>query len=119
MPSTRTYIVKAYGDPKVVLQSFSDSPLIKDGLTVVSFVVKYAASPAGSQLDPDYASGDTVVVQLDGARKILNATYKLIDATASIALTRAATTGPPGLSVSAAVTGTVDLEVFIIYSISP
>ena len=118
MAQSITYKVKIDGDPKVMLQSFSDSPLIRDGTTIACFKVFKVGTPDYSQADPDYNDGDTVVIQLDGAKKVLFAVCRKVDATALIVLTAGASTSPVGITLSTGViTTAVDLEFFIVYSI--
>jgi hypothetical protein len=119
MATSVTYIVKIDGDPKVIMQSFSDSPIIKDGTTIACFKVLLDATPDYSQASPDYNDGDTVVIQLDGAKSVLYAVCKKVNATAVIALTAGASTNPTGITLSTGtITTAVDLEFFIVYNVN-
>lgn len=105
--ATLTKTVKIYGDPKVVAQSFSDTPVIKDGTSIVSFSINAA----------EYANGDDVKVVLDGAKSVQYASIKKLDGT-ELALTQAATTNPVGISLATgAIATAVKLWVFIICNI--
>jgi hypothetical protein len=108
MAKTVTKTVVIDGSSYPIVQTYSDSVLWKDGTRIVSFRV----------LNTEYDSGDTVTVVFDGAKDVLFASCKKINATAEIALTRATTSSPPGKSVSTgAITGSVTLEFFVVYSV--
>lgn len=105
---TLTETVKVYGDNKLIVQSFSDSPIFKDGTTIACFRI----------LSTDYANGDTIAIVLNGCQTVLYAMVKQLDGT-KIDLTEAAITTPPiGRSLTTAVIATaVDLYVLIVYSV--
>jgi hypothetical protein len=110
MPTT-TKTVKAYGSPYVITQTYSDSPLLKDGLTIACFRV----------LAAEYTTGDTVLIVLDGARSIEYASIKKLAGTempiTEATVAKTATT-PAGMSLSTgAITGAADLYVFVVYSV--
>jgi len=104
--ATVTYTVKVDGSPYLMFQDFSDSPLFRDGTRICCFKVPSTA----------YAFGDIIDIVLHGAVSIQFAGVKKLDGT-KLAITEAASTGPPGMTVSVTTSvSAVDLYVFIVFN---
>ncbi len=116
--ATRTFTVKAYGDPKIVVQTYSDTPNIKDGTTIACFKLVNSATPVVEDINHAYANGDDVKVVLDGAKQIKKASVNKATDGSVVATAESATTGPAGLAIATgAIATAVELYVFIVYTI--
>lgn len=105
MPSTITKTILGNDDTRVVVDNFSNSPLMKDGTRIVSFSI--AAT--------DYSSGDTVKVVIVGAKSILFASIKKLAGTEMPIAETTITTVPAGIELSTgAITGAAKLWVFVV-----